>query len=111
MACPQTNIAEEQTPLLADDADLSSNPRNLHQRKVVFLSFLLFFLFEIGAGLSIPATNAALEDRICQETFPDRHGGFSQLTEDDMSCKHPGVQGRLAMIRGWQTTLDCIPGL
>ena len=111
MARPQTYVAEEQTPLLANGADISSDPRNLHRHKVVVLSFLLFFLFEIGAGLSVPATNVALEDRICHEFYPDRHGGLSQLTQDDMSCKHPSVQGRLAMIRGWQTSLDCIPGL
>ncbi|AEO54581.1 hypothetical protein MYCTH_2297289 [Thermothelomyces thermophilus ATCC 42464] len=30
---------------------------------------------------------------------------------DDPTCKHPDVQGYLAMLRGWQNTFECFPGL
>ncbi|KAL2133861.1 hypothetical protein VTI74DRAFT_1533 [Chaetomium olivicolor] len=33
------------------------------------------------------------------------------ILSDDPVCKGPDVQGYLAMLRGWQATFDCVPGI
>ncbi len=79
--------------------------------------------------MSIPPMNAVMESIICRQAHPDifpptppppldqavagggRGGGGGLVLTDDPRCKGPDVQGYLAMLRGWQATFDCVPGI
>lgn len=54
------------------------------------------------------------EDIVCRHyykrTFPnDFNDPFEPIPED--RCKVPDVQAKLAMLRGWDQTLSCIPSI
>ncbi|KAK9777815.1 putative Major facilitator superfamily domain-containing protein [Seiridium cardinale] len=94
----------EATTLL--DAGRSSATRfaDRHRRRVIFVTFIVLFCLELGAGLVMPGITVALEQKICDHI----NAGLEAVDKD---CKAPAVQGQLAVLRGWQTTVDCIPGL
>ncbi|KAK9414727.1 putative Major facilitator superfamily domain-containing protein [Seiridium unicorne] len=94
----------EATTLL--DAGRSSGTRfaDRHRRLVIFVTFILLFCLELGAGLVMPGITVALEQKICDHVN-------TGLEAVDRDCKAPAVQGQIAVLRGWQTTLDCIPDL
>jgi hypothetical protein len=73
-----------------------------HRRRVIIVTFAMFFFLEFGAGLFIPAQTAALEQKICDTIY-------SNIDPFDRDCKAPDVQGQLADLQGWRTTIDCIP--
>lgn len=73
-----------------------------HRRRVIIITFAMFFFLEFGAGLFIPAQTAALEQKICDAIY-------SNIDPLDRDCKAPDVQGELADLQGWRTTIDCIP--
>ncbi|KXJ91608.1 major facilitator superfamily domain-containing protein [Microdochium bolleyi] len=104
----QDSAATEQTPLLAT-AYTGTSPddlRKAYRRTVLFLCFVIIFIIEIAVGLFIPASTAIAELNICHAEHPGlRDGG------DYSVCKGPEVQGRLAMLQGWQLTAECIPGI
>jgi hypothetical protein len=95
--------ATEASPLLGAVESTESRLRKQHRFRVIFIVFAMFFFLEFGAGLLLPGTTAALEQRICGEVY-------ANLNPIDRDCKAPAVQGSLAVLKGWQTTLDCIPG-
>lgn len=102
-------VADETTPLV-HRSSFEPQQRSLGYRapRVVVLSCLFIFLLEFGAGLQIPSTIALLERRICHDIQP---GLPWPPLADDPTCKTLEVQGRLASLRGFQATLDVIPGL
>ncbi len=105
--------------------------------RVILLALILVFLLELSIGMSIPPMNAVMESIICRQTHPDFFppaltpapfpsdqatvtlpGGIDGggrrgelVLTDDPRCKGPDVQGYLAMLRGWQATFDCVPGI
>lgn len=56
----------------------------------------------------IPGLNAVMENAICQELHPELN--WTTAIGHGEICKGSDVQGELAVLRGWQTTFDCIPG-
>ena len=109
MARPRHDIPEEQTPLLAGGNDFQE-PKIYYRRKITLLCILIVFVFETGAGLLQPALNAVVEERICHEMYPAM-GNALKPSHIEINCKLSEVQAKLAMLRGWQTALDCIPGV
>ncbi|KAL2183023.1 MFS general substrate transporter [Thermothelomyces heterothallicus CBS 203.75] len=97
--------------------------RALLRPRVVVLSIVLIFFIELGIGMGIPPTNAVMESIICRQMHPGilpppgehhrktRRFAGGVILVDDPTCKHPDVQGYLAMLRGWQNTFECFPGL
>ncbi|KAK1754313.1 major facilitator superfamily domain-containing protein [Echria macrotheca] len=105
---------DEETPLLVAETETETQPsdnnkpapalNHRRRRRVVLFIFLIYFLLEFTAGLFIPGYYAILEERIC-------HDAYSSSPAGEKDCKSPEVQGKIAALRGWQTTLEAIPGL
>ncbi|KAF3024910.1 hypothetical protein E8E14_012854 [Neopestalotiopsis sp. 37M] len=95
----------EGSPLLDEPHERHERPgADSHRRRVIIVTFAMFFFLEFGAGLFIPAQTAALEQKICDAIY-------SNIDPLDRDCKAPDVQGQLADLQGWRTTIDCIPSL
>ncbi|ETS73557.1 hypothetical protein PFICI_14503 [Pestalotiopsis fici W106-1] len=92
----------EASPLLDEGNERSG--ADAYRRRVIIVTFAMFFFLEFGAGLFIPAQTAALEQKICDKIY-------SNIDPLDRDCKAPDVQGELADLQGWRTTLDCVPSL
>lgn len=109
------HLTSEETPLLPGATRATAlggheeDPRDKYKWPVIFLTFALIFLVELCIGVSGPAWNALLEQGLCAEAHP----GLAQLAAagDEDPCKDKDVQGRLAMYKGWQSTLECVPTL
>lgn len=128
---PTNASSDPTTTLLAHNATtIKNNPLRAALRpRVILLSLVLVFLLELSIGMSIPPMNAVMESIICRHAHPDVFpppppppslgqavaggggwGGGLVLT-DDPRCKGPDVQGYLAVLRGWQATFECVPGI
>ncbi|KAK1506480.1 [Colletotrichum costaricense] len=98
---------EEETPLLSHDLPPTVAPSRRYQLKVIGLAMTFILIVEVGAYLQIPPSYQLMEEIICRQRYPDH----IISAEDDDVCKGPGVQGQLAMIKGWQNSFDCVPSL
>ncbi|KAK3996392.1 major facilitator superfamily domain-containing protein [Cladorrhinum sp. PSN332] len=117
----------EHTPLLSpstqEDATTATNDDDLRTQlraPVTFLAFTVLFLLELSAGMVVAPTSAIMESIICRHLHPDqllpgenliRHFAGNLILIDDPICKSPDVQGRLAMLRAWGYTFECLPGI
>lgn len=100
--------ATEETPLLSNDLPPSVAPPTAYQHKVVFLCMALFLILIIGDYLQVPPQQAILEEVICREFHPEKFTAGNETEGDDL-CKDNDVQGKLAMIRGWDIAFQTIP--
>jgi hypothetical protein len=98
----ETLAAEETTALLPDF--IHDEPKHLYRQNALILSFVCIFVLEVSYGAMVPSINAVMESIICRDYYPSILDPLA-----DPLCKSPEVQGKLAMLRGWQTTFDCIP--
>ncbi|KAH7027319.1 major facilitator superfamily transporter [Microdochium trichocladiopsis] len=101
-------VVNEQTPLLAAPTP-ATRPEDLaaaYRRTVLILCFVVIIIIEIGASFFAMASTAVAERNICLEEPQDLRDG-----EDYGDCKGTAVQGRLAMLQGWQMTTECLPGI
>ncbi|OIW27687.1 hypothetical protein CONLIGDRAFT_682713 [Coniochaeta ligniaria NRRL 30616] len=76
----------------------------------MFVAAAVLFLFESHDLLLFLPRLRALEARICHDYYasePTKSLGASPV--DELACKIPLIQSRLAMLRGWQVFLDAIP--
>lgn len=110
---PDREISEN-TPLLTqtDDEHVieeEEDPRDRYRFSVFSLCFAIMFLLSFSLGICVPAWNAIMEAMICGELNPGVSDQLT-LTDENPICKGPDVQGRLAMLRGWSATIECIPG-
>lgn len=98
---------------------------SLDRQNVLVLCFALVVLIELCEYLQIAPMNQAMEEIICRQLHP----GASHLASSSPSpptspihspspgngggnpCKGPDVQGKLALLRGWQYAFDSVPGL
>ncbi|KAL2016178.1 hypothetical protein VTK56DRAFT_4096 [Thermocarpiscus australiensis] len=130
--------AEQQEDAEDPTNDRRSHLRSLLRPRVILLSLALIFCVELGAGMMVSPATAVMESIICRQIHPDvflpsggtgngkggrsrpgpgpgapllRHFAGGLVLADDPACKHPDVQGYLAMLRGWAATFDCIPGV
>ncbi|RFU33894.1 hypothetical protein B7463_g2408, partial [Scytalidium lignicola] len=81
------------------------------QRHVVSLCFIMIICLEIGTILQLAPLNRVLEGIICRDFYPEMAGASPLSLSDDPRCKSTEVQSNLAMLRGWQATLECLPGI
>lgn len=99
-------IPETPSPAATDDED----PRDKYRWPVIFMTFSIVFMIEMGMGISNPAWNALLEQGICSETYPEIAAQLVAGDENQL-CKDAAVQGKLAMYRGWSYTLEALPSM
>ncbi|KAL1865867.1 hypothetical protein Daus18300_006979 [Diaporthe australafricana] len=106
------HTASEGTPLLSADTDPTAagneDPRSQYKWPVVIGAFSLVFMIEVAIAISTPAWNALLEKGLCAEAYPEI-AQFLTAGDENPLCKDPAVQGKLALYRGWQYTLECLP--
>lgn len=100
---PFINRAPAPTPLSEDE-----DPRHRYKWPVVSISFSVAFLVEMALVVSAPAWNTLLEKGLCEEMYPELLG-LLDVGEDNPLCRDAAVQGKLAMYRGWQFTLEALP--
>lgn len=121
---PEPTRSEESTPLLPKlptGSDHSTTDRNalltrqtiaIRVSVIVILSVLLV---EIGDYMLQAPLARTLEDILCRDYYSSAPlSGFSEaprLSIPESHCKNDVIQGKLAMLRGWDGTLACIPGL
>ncbi|KAK4168770.1 major facilitator superfamily domain-containing protein [Cladorrhinum sp. PSN259] len=112
-------------------SDRDNDPGNVLRAQlrptVILLAFIILFLIELAIGMVAAPTNAIMESIICRQMHPDelllpshsgtvvggiiRHFAGGVFLVDNPICKSPDVQGKLAMIRAWGYTFDCLPGI
>lgn len=105
---------EEDTPLLHvqnDTSHPSASPPPAPEQEssglvLTTLCLILLFSIELGAALMVVPTNLVLETSICQ-----RLHGAEEADTFPLICKEPDVQGRLAEVRGWASSLAVLPSL
>jgi len=98
----------EESPLLSQS--IPDEPGYLYRQNVTLLCYAAIFLAQLGFGMMQPAWNNRMEDIICEGYLPQLDVGGPPFHGGDPRCRDPAVQGKLAMLRGWQTTVECIPG-
>lgn len=82
--------------------------------KVVFIILASLCLVSVSDYMNRAPWMRIQEDIVCrqyyQHTFPNEfEDPFDPIPED--RCKVPDVQSKLAMLRGWDQTLSCIPSV
>jgi hypothetical protein len=103
VACSNVRRVEEVTPLLDANRTSTTLPAKSYRRRVTLVTFVVISLMQLGASFLSPGLTVVLEQKICYDND-------ASLEAFDRDCKTPGIQGKLATIRGWQMTMDCIPG-
>jgi len=105
---------QDTSPLLGtthhddDPAKLKSN-----YIRIIIAVTCAVFLVEIGDFILRAPTIRLMEDTICRKYY-DSQGNTSvnlNLPIPEERCKIAPVQTELAMLRGWDTTFSCIPGI
>ncbi|KAM7205233.1 Major facilitator superfamily domain containing protein [Rhypophila sp. PSN 637] len=115
--------SSEQSPLLAQGewttpaintaaAIIEQEKARLHPR-IIILSLSVIFIAELAVNVGIPAMNAVIESIICSQLHPEIVNGDGTLPFDspESVCKSADVQSYLAMVRGWNSTFEAIPGI
>ncbi|KAK1570030.1 major facilitator superfamily domain-containing protein [Colletotrichum navitas] len=109
----------EVTPLLTPPSSLAGGnlaggnlaggekPTPHKSRVIIAICIFLIVIIELGAHLIAIPLNQVLEAIICHNLEPQ----MSPSAADDLRCKEEFVQSELSIIRGWQRTLEFIPGL
>lgn len=108
--------ASESSPLLADSSSVpsSTNPKTHPQLfKVATICIALAFFVEIGDYMLRAPLMRILEGIICRSYYESTMplGMDLSLPIPEGKCKVPFVQAELAMLRGWDMTFSCIPGI
>lgn len=110
---PATAIGSDhitpETPLLGLPAD-QKHPGVSHQfrQNVLILIWVYIFVLVMSITLLTAPSTAIMENIICRSYYPD---ATTDIMIADARCKEAKVQGYLAMIRGWASTFECIPGI
>lgn len=121
----ENEIANDETsPLLAGTGTSASSPDQSptatpaspnHPKflRVVVICIICVFFVEVGDYMMRAPLTRMLEDIICRAYYKAMVPSAIDLTlpipEDN--CKIPPVQSELAMLKGWDVTFSCIPGI
>ncbi|TGO38156.1 hypothetical protein BHYA_0080g00040 [Botrytis hyacinthi] len=121
---PEPTRSEETTPLLPKLPTGSIHSTTDHNAlftrqtiaiRVSVIVILSVLLVEIGDYLLQAPLARTLEDILCRDYYSSAPlSGFSEaprLSIPESHCKNDVIQGKLAMLKGWDGTLACIPGL
>ncbi|KAF5871299.1 putative alternative oxidase protein [Botrytis fragariae] len=121
---PEPTRSEETTPLLAKLPTRSIHSTTDHDAlltrqtiaiRVSVICILSVLVVEIGNYMLQAPLARTLEDILCRDYYSSAPlSGYSEaprLSIPESHCKNDVIQGKLAMLRGWDGTLACIPGL
>ncbi|QDS76985.1 hypothetical protein FKW77_005832 [Venturia effusa] len=113
-----SHVPDEATPLLPSPTELnrldksSPQPKKASPLFITTIALLWVLIIEFGDELISPAQTRVFESIYCQSYYKehdsnkigsDGHGGVAEKW-----CKVPVVQGQVAMLKGWQNTLNGI---
>ncbi|TGO69588.1 hypothetical protein BOTNAR_0009g00350 [Botryotinia narcissicola] len=121
---PEPTRSEETTPLLPKLPTESIHSTTDHNAlltrqtiaiRVSVIVILSVLLAQIGDYMLQAPLARTLEDILCRDYYSSAPlSGFSdapRLSIPESHCKNDVIQGKLAMLKGWDGTLACIPGL
>lgn len=102
-----------QRPSRCDDEELTTIPPHPYLTRVVAIIIVCIFLLELGDYMMRAPSMRVLEDIICRKFYESTTPFDSRVTraipEDE--CKVAPVQAEVAMIKGWDSALSCIPAI
>lgn len=113
-----SHVPDEATPLLRSPTELEQpdritpRPKKASPLFIATIAILWVLIIEFGDELISPAQTRVFESIYCQLYYRDHdpsligsdgHGGVAEKW-----CKIPVVQGQVAMLKGWQNTLNGI---
>ena len=118
----QEDDAAEQTPLLRSGAARHAPPEETpHSQRhpkfvrVAIIIVIAVFIVMIGDYMTRAPLVRLLEDVICRSYYESSEpSGLDfdlSLPIPEGKCKLPWIQSELAMLRGWDSIVSCIPGL
>jgi MFS family permease len=81
--------------------------------RVASIIITAVFLIEMSDYMIKAPLMRLLEDVICRSYYESAEPPSIDLSIPipEENCKLPGVQSQLAMLKGWDTVISCIPGL
>jgi len=103
----------ETSPLLSPvlpptrDESPTRHPNFVVVATVIIISI---FLVEIGDYMMRAPLARILENIVCRKYY-ESTSSFIILPIPEEDCKIGSIQGELAMLKGWDITFSCIPGL
>ncbi|MCJ1360355.1 MAG: hypothetical protein MMC33_010360 [Icmadophila ericetorum] len=115
---PEDHQATTETPLLqrtlrSDNEEPTTIPPHPHLTRVVAIIIVSIFLLEVGDYMMRAPFLQVLEDIICRKFYESTAPFDSHITlpipKDE--CKIASVQAEVAMIKGWDQALSCIPAI
>lgn len=110
----------ETSPMLPHSSDAAESeadigqpqPKKRSNTSIVFFILLYVALFNIGNEMIATAQTRVFEDIFCQIYYaknePEGIGSNERGVIDEKWCKIGPVQSDVAMLKGWQLTLDGI---
>ncbi|PYH32759.1 MFS general substrate transporter [Aspergillus neoniger CBS 115656] len=116
IASEQPETPSETTSLLAEHNELLVQPKSVTRRaqQVLFLACLIAVTVDIGNYISVAPQLQIFELNICQRLHPevfDSNPGGVLPSVVPSACKTADVQGELALLKGWMSTFDQLPGI
>lgn len=116
IAAEQPETPSETTSLLAEHNELPVQPKSVTRRaqQVLFLACLIAVTVDIGNYISVAPQLQIFELNICQRLHPevfDSNPGGVLPSVVPSACKTADVQGELALLKGWMSTFDQLPGI
>ena len=110
----------DETSRLLHNTDPGSGPgvdcntvrRDCTRPSPIHLCMVLYFLVEMYDMITIAPLNAFFEQPACQQYYQIHDPSIVISTDfiDEMHCKMNSIQAELALVRGWKSTFDAIPG-
>lgn len=112
---PGRASSDERSPLLNADANaptpvLVEASSKFPRRNLLLCGafILLPTLLQSGSSLQLVPFNQVLENAICRRLYPDLD--LLLPAQSGHCSNNEAVQAELSLLRGWQNTLDLIPG-
>ncbi|GKZ39750.1 hypothetical protein AbraIFM66950_001073, partial [Aspergillus brasiliensis] len=115
-ASDQPETPSETTSLLAEHNESPVQPKSVARRaqQVLFLACLIAVTVDFGNYISVAPQLQIYELNICQRLHPELFDGDPSRGLPSVApsaCKAADVQGELALLRGWMSTFDQLPGI
>ncbi|QSZ37696.1 hypothetical protein DSL72_008795 [Monilinia vaccinii-corymbosi] len=121
---PNSTLPEDTTPLLRHASSRSVHSTTDHVAllirqniafRVSIICILSVLVVEIGDYLIQAPLARTLEDVLCRAYYSSAPVSefikVPRLAIPEIHCKNDVIQGKLAMLKGWDQTFGCIPGL
>lgn len=114
----QDREATVETPLLPqtsrfEDEESTTIHPHRHLTHVVVVILVSIFLLELGDYMMRAPSMRVLEDIICRKFYESTTPFDSPITRPipEHKCKVPSVQVKVAMVKGWNEALSCMPAI